>query len=356
MSVQSNILQSYVSKQILGLRTVDSAEVESMFDNISLDQIVKNSDLLADEIVDTFRLSLITESLTEQYSSTYRIGAENHRADWLLDYIVRFWEPDELSHADPFKKVLTNFGVDSSNLDIEINEARSETAYQHAHSSGFHPIALTTYGTLQECITDYWYELQRDFFPSQSRTSTILSKVKGREALHTVQFRDLTAIQLESDPYLIDEIIPAVINFKMPGNHIPPVQEIESRTQALLPRMGGDVTELLKRIINHIQAMLGNKDVLGKLLMTYASNSEKRFISSLPNSLITKSVGLIRGGHGLVGEIVLELFGLIANEKGVPKNIQEKLVYQIKSIVKRWIRDRMRVEGFLYNGNSSGIE
>ena len=355
MGVQSNILQSYVLKQISELRTVDSDEVESMFDNISLDQIVKDSDLSADEIVDTFRLSLITESLTEQYSSTYRIGAENHKADWLLDYIVRFWEPDELSHADPFKKVLTNFGVESRNLDIEINEARSETAYQHVHASGFHPIALTTYGTLQECITDYWYELQRDFFPPRSRTSTILSKVKGREALHTVQFRDLTAIQLESDPYLIDEIIPAVINFKMPGNHIPPVKEIESRTQALLPRMGGEVTELLKRIINHMHVMLGDKDVLGKLLMKYASNSEKRFISSVPNSLISQCVGMIRGGHGLVGEIVLEQFGLRANEKSVPKNVQEKLAYQLKSIVKRWIRDRMQVEGFLYKENSSVI-
>ena len=137
MGVQSNILQSYVLKQISELRTVDSDEVESMFDNISLDQIVKDSDLSADEIVDTFRLSLITESLTEQYSSTYRIGAENHKADWLLDYIVRFWEPDELSHADPFKKVLTNFGVESRNLDIEINEARSETAYQLSTRLGF---------------------------------------------------------------------------------------------------------------------------------------------------------------------------------------------------------------------------
>ena len=66
-------------------------------------------------------------------------------------------------------------------------------------------------------------------------------------------------------------------------------------------------------------------------------------------------MGMIRGGHGLVGEIVLEQFGLRANEKSVPKNVQEKLAYQLKSIVKRWIRDRMQVEGFLYKENSSVI-
>ena len=76
-----------------------------------------------------------------------------------------------MGHADPFKNILVDFGLDQKLLDLEINNARSETDYFLHHSSGSHPVSLTTYGMIQECITDYWYELQRGFFPDNSNTS-----------------------------------------------------------------------------------------------------------------------------------------------------------------------------------------
>ena len=350
-STYKSKMTTYVNEQIPKLKTVTNDDLESMFENFSPDQIVETSGLTAEEVVDSFRLSLITESLTEQYSETYKLGAKMFDAQWLNDYVVGFWEPDENGHADPFKNILLDFGLDQKVIADQIDEAKHTTDYKIHHEAGFSPIALTTYGMIQECITDYWYELQRNFFPKSSNTNKVISKVKGREALHTVQFRDLTAFQLEADPSLLPEIIHSTINFSMPSNHIPVVQEIEAKTQEWLPKMDGDVTELLRRIIFHINGSLNDKTRLGQLLTEYASASENRFLALVPNHVLSSAISHLKGGYGLVGEIILEQLGLSASEPDMPKDFNESLQFKIKSILKRWAIRRMDLEGLLQSGN-----
>ncbi len=349
--VYKSKMESYVAEQLPKLQTVNNKDLESMFENFSPDQIVENTNLTSDEVVDSFRLSLITESLTEQYSETYKIGAEMFSAHWLKDYVIGFWEPDEKGHADPFKNILLDFGVDQNLISDQINEAKSTTDYKLHHEAGFSPIALTTYGMIQECITDYWYELQRDFFPKTSNTHKVISKVKGREALHTVQFRDLTALQLEADPSLLPEIINSTIHFSMPSNYIPVVKDIEAKTQEWIPKMNGDVSELLKRVIMHINGSLSDNSQLGKLLTEYASTSEKRFLALVPNHIISKALSHVKGGYGLVGEIILEQLGLKASEISMPKTFNESLQFKLKSIVKRWATQQLDIEGLLHSNN-----
>lgn len=340
-------INNYVAAQLPKLKTVNTADLDSMFENFSPETIVEHSKLSAEDVIDSFRLSLITESLTEQYSETYKIGSDLYGATWLKEYVLGFWEPDELGHADPFKNILIDFGVNQKDIEIEIGNAKSSIDYQTKHSSGFHPIALTTYGMIQECITDYWYELQRGFFPPKSNTSKVISKVKGREALHTVQFRDLTALQLEMDPTLIEHVLQAAVSFEMPSNHIPAVKHIEAKTREWIPHMNGSVAELLRRIINNINITLDDNDNFGKLILQYASKSEKQFVNFVPNRIITTAINNIRGGSSIVGEIVLEQLGLTAYEQQAPKSFTEEVQYKIKTIIKRWVMKRMNIEGFI---------
>lgn len=351
-----NLIDDYVAQQVVNLKTVTTKHLESMFENFSPDDIANNSSFNSDEIVDSLRLSLITESLTEQYSETFQIGAKKYDAGWLHKYIVEFWEPDELGHADPFKNILLDFGIDQTELDLQIDEAKSQTHYSLNHDSGIDPISLTTYGMIQECITDYWYELQRGFFPRGSNTSKVLALVKGREALHTVQFRDLTAFQLESDPALLANISNSVVHFQMPANHIPVVRDIEAKTKEWIPKMDGSVYELLRRIIRHVTGALGDKDTLGSIILNYASYSDKRFFGLLPNSVIAKAVRHIRGGYGIVGEIVLEKLGLIANDLGTPKSLFQSIIYRIKRVLKEWAKRRIELEGFLINKETNKVD
>lgn len=341
------ILEAYVNKQIPKLQTVQQSDLDSMFETYKPEEIVAQSEMSASDLVDTFKLSFITESLTEQYADTYLAGARNHGAIWLSDYVTGFWAPDEAGHADPFKNILVDFGVNKSELEQQVQEAFESVSYQEVHNSGFHPVELTTYGMIQECITDYWYELQRGFFPEESNTTRILSKVKGREALHTVQFRNLTAIQLESDPGLLKQIIHAISNFQMPSNHIPLVANIESKTQKWIPRMNGDITTLLARIIGNINVMLEDKAKLGELIVGYASSKEKEILRYVPNIFVSKAIGNIRGGHGLVGEIVLENLGLESREDLTPMTFTELIEFKFRTILKRWVADKMNIEGYL---------
>ena len=339
-------LRAYVDEQIPKLRTVSVADLESMGETFKPEDLMDATTLEAQEIVDSFRLSLVTESLTEEYSKTFLIGARKYGADWLENYISGFWEPDELGHADPFKKILLSMGINQKSIEDEIAEAKETTDYHKHHKSGIHPIELTTYGTIQECITDYWYELQRSYLPENSNTSRVVSKVKGREALHTVQFRNLTAMQLDAEPELIDNVIQATLNFQMPGNEIRPVKHIESKTQSWIPRMNGEVMELLKRIIDNLRIALDDKEKLGKLFIQYASRSDLRLIRFVPNRLLAQAITKLRLGYGIVGEIVLEQIGLVTEEERVPKNALEEIEFRIKNVMKRWAKQRLYLEGF----------
>lgn len=348
MNKNSDIkLYNYVDNQIPKLKTIQTSDLESMFENFSPEKIVETSNLSSDEVIDSFRLSLITESLTEQYAETYKIVADMHDAQWLNNFVKGFWEPDELGHADPFKNILIDFGINQKDLEIEIGDAKSSIDYQTEHSSGFHPIALTTYGMIQECITDYWYELQRKFFPTDSNTYKVLSQVKGREALHTVQFRDLTALQLEKDPNLLEHIIHAAVAFEMPSNHIPAVKEIEAKTREWIPQMNGSVSELLRRIINNINLVLNDHSKIGRLILAYASRSEKQFFQFIPNRIVTAAITNIQGGTSLVGEIVLDQLGLKVAEIESPKTYIEEVQFRLKNILKRWATERLNIEGFI---------
>ena len=346
-------LQSYVNEQIPKLKTIDSRDLSGMFEHFRPEEIVKQSGMSANEIIDSFRLSLITESLTEQYAKTFKQGASLHGAQWLNDYVVGFWEPDENGHADHFKNVLVDFGINQTQLDFEIGEARETTDYQTKHNSGLHPIALTTYGLIQECITDYWYELQRAFFPSSSNTAKIIGKVKGREALHTVQFRSLTALQLEADPFLLKEVIHAIKSFEMPSNHIPNVSAIEAKTQTWIPKMNGSVLKLLERIITHLHIALQDKEKLGKVLTEYASSKEQRFFSLVPNHIVAICLDKIKGGHGIIGEVILEDLGIVSSENEAPKTFSEEVQFRIKEVIKKWVSSSLQLEGFVKNGNTA---
>ncbi len=340
-------LQQYVWAQIPKLKTVPPESLETMFENFSPDDLVRNSQLSADELTNTFRLSYITESLTEQYSATFHEGARKYDAKWLSDYITGFWEPDEKGHADPFRNVLTDFGIDKRKLDDEVQEASEQTDYSSKHGSGLHPISLTTYGLIQECITDYWYELQRSFFPPTSNTSKAIGLVKGREALHTVQFKTLTAMQIEQDPLLLELIIDTIKNFQMPANHIPTISHIEHQTQNWIPHMNGSVYELLKRILGKIYDALQDTSLFGRILLEYASESEQRILNLFPNKFTSRAISSMRGGPGFVGELILESLGILSNEMEAPKTNFETMQYKLKQIIKRWIADQLRLEEFL---------
>jgi len=74
-------------------------------------------------------------------------------------------------------------------------------------------------------------------------------------------------------------------------------------------------------------------------------------LSLVPNHVLSSAISHVKGGYGLVGEIILEQLGLSASEPDMPKDFNESLQFKIKSILKRWAIKRMDLEGLLQSGN-----
>jgi len=343
-----NQLREYVKTQTKRQGFLNENDLEGLESSVIPGNIKLNEGFTLDDLIKTFKLSMVTESLTDQYAEVHLGGAKKYNADWFHDYIAGFWIPDEKGHMEPHKKILMNLGLYEADLDKELKYAAEQTSYPPKHRGGNLPVQLTTYGMLQECVTDYWYKLQANIFPVNSKARKALLKVKGREALHTFQFRNLTAFQLEDDPGLLEPFLETISNFEMPGNHIPNVKEYEKRAVEWIPYMNGTVFEQLKRIIKNLYNVLDDPMNFGKLMLEYANSREMRLISFLPNSYVLKVANALKWSHGIVGEVILEQVGLssLAPAYG-------GMYGKFRNPIKRWINDKFNLRDYFnFKGDS----
>ena len=336
-----NQLREYVKTQTKRQGFVESEDLEGLETSVNPQNLDLNEGFTLDDLIKTFKLSMVTESLTDQYAVVHLEGAKKYNADWFHDYIAGFWVPDELGHMEPHKKVLINLGLYEEDLDRELKYAAEQTSYPPKHRGGILPVQLTTYGMIQECVTDYWYKLQANIFPIKSKARKAILKVKGREALHTFQFRNLTAFQLEDDPGLLEPFLETVCNFEMPGNHIPNVKEYEHKAVEWIPYMNGSVFEQLKRIIRNLYKTLEDPLQFGKLMLKYADSREMQIISFLPNSYVLKVANALKWSHGIVGEVILEQVGLsnLAPAYG-------GMYGKFRNPIKRWINAKFNLRNY----------
>ena len=90
-----------------------------------------------------------------------------------------------------------------------------------------------------------------------------------------------------------------------------------------------------------------DKELLGELLAKYATSREQRLISLLPNQVVIDSLNRLMGGYGLIGEVVLDALGLSANEREAETTSIERVQHFFRNIIRRWLRERLQLEGFL---------
>ena len=116
--------------------------------------------------------------------------------------------------------------------------------------------------------------------------------------------------------------------------------------------MNGSVIELLARIVANLNLALDDNKKLGKLLIEYATAGEQKFIDQVPNTLVKKALNTFPGSHGIVGEAMLEQLGLTTHEQEVPMNLLEKIQFNLRKSLKRYVYEKLDVEGFLKKSES----
>ena len=82
---------------------------------------------------------------------------------------------------------------------------------------------------IQECLTDSWHGLIGNLLAKRApEAAHMVRRVKRRETLHAVWYRDMTAIQLGANPRLVSEVAGEICTFDMPSVSLVPEFQSEA--------------------------------------------------------------------------------------------------------------------------------
>jgi hypothetical protein len=264
------------------------------------------NDLTPDDFIGILKLALLTECATQSYEMAICQCADRSAAPWLRRFVTRVWTPDEVTHYLPYKAFLMELGFSESELDAEVKETQER---QYLHYGGATALHMTTFGMIQECLTDSFHGLIANALrPAAPLAAAAVARIKRRETLHAVWYRDMTALQVEADPMAIVSIVSEVKTFRMPGTSlVPELQAQGARWQRLL---GADSEQLLRDLFRFVQQTLQNVRQTGELVMKLAAEKNVR-LGPVPVDVIDRALRRLGGpGYGLVGEAALERAGL----------------------------------------------
>ncbi len=256
--------------------------------------------LSVEDFAGILKLALLTECATESYSAVFEECAQTYNAAWIGRFTERVWTPDELTHYVPYKLILMNLGFSEAELDREVQETRDR---QYVHGGGKDPVQLTTFGMIQECLTDSWHGLIGNVLAkSAPEAAFIVRRVKRRETLHAVWYRQMTAIQLGANPRLVSEVAGEICTFDMPSVSLVP--EFQSEALRWQELMGGNWETIYRDLIRYVAEALGDVRLLGELGLLVATANKK--LAMFPTGIAARIL-LPLGGlcHELMGEALL---------------------------------------------------
>lgn len=279
------------------------------------------------DFIGTLWLSLLTESATNTYADEFVKSGKEYKQPWLSRFTDEIWRPDELMHHLPFEVMLRDLGYSEKELKKAIKEAQEK---DYIHESGKTPVHLTTFGMVQEYLTDNWYLLQWQMLDKQSPEAHMVARVKQRERLHTGWYRDMTALQVEENLELVPYMAETFARFKMPGNTV--AQEFQAKVPNWLPLMGADFGRMKRDLLKLVAEATKTPLAAGKLVLSVAEQQGQKigpFSVSQINSALQR---FGTTGYGLLGEAFLES---VAGKK--PFSADRGVVNQIRGSLRSWL-------------------
>ena len=287
---------------------VDTAELHESCASLDVGAVAANlpGELTEEDFVGILKLAMLTECATDSYSAVFREGAEQFDAPWLARFNENIWTPDEHTHFTPYKYMLLSLGYSDEQLSREMRDVQ-EMHYEHC--CGRTPVELTTYGIIQEYLTDNWHGMisgiLRTHAPYAARS---VSSVKRRETLHTVWYRDMTAIQVEENPEMLGMVADTIQSFQMPGTVLTP--QLGRRALEWMGKVNMDFSRVARDLVRNFHEAAGTMKRTGSLFLELAARRDAR-VGPVPIRTARRALDRIGGpGYGLVGEAVLDKFGI----------------------------------------------
>ena len=293
-----------------------------------------------DDFVGILKLAMLTECATDIYVHEISSRAREYEATWLERFNENVWKPDEYLHAEPFKRILLAMGFSESELDREIEETQAGT---FEHVGGNTPIHVTTFGMVQEYLTDHWHGLiSRLLRPAMPEAAAMTARIKQRETLHMMWYRDFTAIQVEANPDFVHEVAYELNHFRLPGNSLIP--DLQSQAERWLPLMGADFNRIVKDMVRLLHNCAGSPERLGRLALDLGSWKDSRLGMLAPHQLDWALKRFGGFGYGLVGEAILERVGCSYLFKPQHKeDTKEGIAERSRAFVRTWLSRQLPV-------------
>lgn len=324
---------------------IDLEEFKERQQGLNVREVIRTlpEGLSEDDLAGILHLALLTECATESYASAIRERAVRFKAGWLRHFNDDIWTPDELTHHAPYKYILLNMGFSEQELDLRIRETQEK---EFTHYGGDTPVHVTTFGMVQEYLTDNWHGLIAQLLKEASPQSAYMAtRIKRRETLHTAWYRDMTALQIEANPAYVTYVAEEVARFKMPGNSLVP--ELQAESARWLPLMGADMERVFTDLLRLLHQVLGSARLIGELVVEMAAVKGLE-LGPISARQIQVALNRLGGpGYGLIGEAALELGGLdyTFKTKGERQDsgfrIYDGVYEKIRSLVRSWLAKEM---------------
>ncbi len=301
------------------------------------------STVTENDFVGILKLALLTECATDTYAAAIDVCADRHDAAWLRRFTDKVWAPDEDTHYLPYKLILLSLGLDEAELDRDIKETRER---QYIHYGGSTPVHMTTFGMIQEYLTDNWHGLIGNLLQgSAPGAASVVRKIKRRETLHAVWYRDMTALQVEANPRFVDAIADQAHEFHMPSMSLVP--ELQAHGMQWQQSMGADFERNFRDLFRYVQEILGNVRLTGQLVLRLAA-AKNIMLGPVSGRVLDASLRRMGGpGYGIIGEAALQRAGLgyMFNRPSGKQDssfaaysgIHEK----VRALLRDWIADRL---------------
>ena len=320
-------------------RLITSSEVSDLESQLGVKSTVGSlpPGMTEEDFGGVLKLALLTECATDSYADAIASRARDHGAPWLERFTLETWAPDEYMHYAPFSHMLRSLGFSDAEMDREMLETQER---RYVHGAGDTPIHLTTYAMLQEYLTDHWYgmigRLTRETSPIAARMT---GRVKQRETLHAMWYRDMTALQLEANPRLLPHIGEAIVHFQMPGNVLLP--SLQAQVPRWLSVAQTDLDEMVRGLVRVLESTLPDTRSAGALVMEVATAKGMRmgpFSAKQVNAALRRLGG---PGYGLIGEALLDRAGLgyLFRDAAEPDSSGpgDAVVGRLRSVMRGWV-------------------
>ena len=289
-------------------RLISPGEMAEATERIDLSRVEETlpDGLSRIDLVQILRLAMLTECATESYASVFREGARTYHAPWLARFTDRTWVPDELTHAMPYRSMLLSLGFSEADLDRQIADTQG---MHYEHCCGMSPVSLTTYGMIQEQLTDQWHGLISAMLkPSAPHAAHMANRVKSRETQHMVWYRDMTAVQVADNPGNLSAVADAIMGFEMPGATLLP--DLQGQALEWMPHMKADFGHVARELVRNFSKIAGDNRRSGELLTAIASRRGYS-IGPVPLRFARALLSRVNGlGYQVLGEAIKERVGL----------------------------------------------